>query len=670
MSKSYGSRYLGFIESLFEDISMEYPNDRTDFSRDIKRLRSLLDTRGIRLFTIDLPELGKHLDRCLSGSVYVPSNLPLSRQVSRTVVVPRLFRALYLRIFEENGCLKEKSDIAAIFALRQALYGLKKLKLNCEQWRIRDAVTTLCQTDQQLPSPFLNWNSEDPSFFEPTKSISLSSYSDEGYALQKLGGLKHGSFSRLATDLCQSVFDWLLLDLGQFVPGGGINTSTGNKSRIHSFKHGPGAVSDGNAGDYKYNFPSWSLKLEYQFPQSEFAFANYDHWLHDGGLEEKTNLFSKLVAVPKTLKTPRLIAAEPTCNQWAQQSIWSWFKTRSQDSVVGNFVRFNDQSVNQWLALLGSENGKLATIDLSEASDRVSCRLVERVFRLNPELLTALYSTRTSTVKQSISRHSPSEISLNKFSMMGNACTFPVESFIFLGLSLTACLLHAGKTSRGHGDIAKFVRTLHGKVHVFGDDIIVPTEVTGILDSLLTLFDFKINKDKSHDSGFFRESCGCDAFKGHDVTPAYVTSLADKPGPELIEGLCEVSNNFFLKGWWNTAKYLQSTIEHHVDVVNVDSGLTGLVSYTADFRPSKRIRWNKSYHIWEERSALLTAKQKRSSEPGFGPLLQYFTENPSQDLPWKSGVDGRPRLKLTRGWYPIGERRARFLNLHDNPSLG
>lgn len=648
MSKSYGSKCLGFMQALLEDASIEFPIDRADFSRDYKRLRSLLETRGLRLFTIDLPELGKHLDRCLTEAVYTKSELPLSRCSSPSVVVPRLFRALYLRIFEDNGCLKESPDVAAIAFLRQALYGLKKLKLNCEQWRIRDAVSTFHRTDLELAPPFLEWNSEDPSLFQPSKGLTLRTF---GERPTEQGGLEYGYSRGLALDLSQSVFDWLLLALGPYSPGSG------------SFKHGPGAVSDLSKGDYKYNFPSWSLKLEYCFPQAEYANANYTHWLHHGGLEERSDHFSKLIAVPKNLKTPRLIAAEPTCNQWAQQSIWSWFKAKTSDSVVGQFVHFGDQTFNQRTALEGSATGALSTIDLSEASDRVSCRLVERVFRLNPELLTALYSTRTTRVVQTISRASPTEIPLNKFSTMGNACTFPVESFIFLGFTLTACLLKAGKTSLRHSDIARAVRPLIGKVHVFGDDIVCPTEATGILSDLLAAFSFKVNADKSFTRGKFRESCGCDAFMGHDVTPAYVTGFSDKPGPELIERTCQLSNNFFLKGYWRTASYLQSTVEHLVDVVPIDSGLTGLVSPTADFKPPNRVRWNEAYQRWEERSALLTAKQTRSSEPGFGPLLQYFTENPSQDLPWKSGTDSRPRFKLTRGWYPIGERRLSFLKL-------
>lgn len=103
--------------------------------------------------------------------------------------------------------------------------------------------------------------------------------------------------------------------------------------------------------------------------------------------------------------------------------------TRVAHTWLSDFIRFRDQSQNQEMCLRGSKDGSLATIDLSAASDRVSCLCVGNVFRGNEALLRALRSTRTQKVE--LLKNGPIR-SLNMYSTMGNATTFPVESLIFL----------------------------------------------------------------------------------------------------------------------------------------------------------------------------------------------------------------------------------------------
>jgi hypothetical protein len=60
---------------------------------------------------------------------------------------------------------------------------------------------------------------------------------------------------------------------------------------------------------------------------------------------------------------------------------------------------------------------------------------------------------------------------------------------------------------------------------VFGDDIIVKKEAYAFLVRSLTKLGFKVNDDKSFNTGPFRESCGYDWYNGHFVRGVYVTSL-------------------------------------------------------------------------------------------------------------------------------------------------
>jgi hypothetical protein len=84
---------------------------------------------------------------------------------------------------------------------------------------------------------------------------------------------------------------------------------------------------------------------------------------------------------------------------------------------------------------------------------------------------------------------------------MGSACTFPVESLVFLGAAL-ACVLY----ERQMRVTTRSIRSLAGFVSVFGDDIIIPNESRELFFELLEVLDFKDNLNKSFWTGKFRES--------------------------------------------------------------------------------------------------------------------------------------------------------------------
>jgi len=184
--------------------------------------------------------------------------------------------------------------------------------------------------------------------------------------------------------------------------------------------------------------------------------------------------------------------------------------------------------------------------------------VVGQLFRGNLELLSALRATRTHHV---LIPKEPERADcgiwakeLRKFSTMGSACTFPVETIVFLAVALAATL-----TQRGLRVTYKNIRSLTGSVAVFGDDIIVPADSRELLVVALELLWFKVNAAKTYGSGWFRESCGVDAFRGEDVTPAYwLGSYDGKPGS--YASTVESANNFYQKFMVETSKYLETTI--------------------------------------------------------------------------------------------------------------
>lgn len=138
------------------------------------------------------------------------------------------------------------------------------------------------------------------------------------------------------------------------------------------------------------------------FPFLEYCLPSYRHFEnaeHVKFLEPSEERPTRLIAVPKTATKPRLIAAEPTCMQYMQQAI--------QKSLVGQLtlghttswlVGFADQIPNQEMARVGSEDGSLATLDLSNASDSVANWLIEDLFGNFPIFLEAIQACRSMNI--------------------------------------------------------------------------------------------------------------------------------------------------------------------------------------------------------------------------------------------------------------------------------
>ncbi len=218
---------------------------------------------------------------------------------------------------------------------------------------------------------------------------------------------------------------------------------------------------------------------------------------------------NKVTTVPKNAKTDRTIAIEPTLNMFIQKGVGSVIRRRLRR--VG--VDLNSQLHNQHLAYLGSVDGSLATIDLKSASDTVAKRLVELL--VPAEWLHVMNMTR--------SHHgvlpSGEIVTYQKFSSMGNGFTFELESLIFWALSKAVIQYYNCKDRR---------------VGIYGDDIIVSTDVASQLLDVLSVAGFTPNTKKTFIAGPFRESCGKHYFHGVDVTPFYLRKEITHAQPMFV----------------------------------------------------------------------------------------------------------------------------------------
>jgi len=641
MSKCHVSELEHIYRNIFKDALCVYPTLKMEFEKDLTRLLSAVERRGIGVYLLDLPAVGKHLDRCLASGQYILSGLPLTKRFSGGVVIPKFLRGLYLLVFHDTGLLKEDPDTEAILFLRQILFAAKKVILTLDSSKIEDEVLEFVEVDESLPELDEYWK-EEPTSPNYRKEPNYHGYGKSALYAERISALPPRERGQL-TDFLAAL---------DFVSGAVTAALGSYDPRDWRFKHGPGAISERTGATNKYYWSNWSPSLENEYPIADYGFHSFASWAnrayHDDSIGSQEPS-SRMVAVPKTFSKPRLIAAEPSEHQWCQQNLLAYFAQRSRQTFIGKFVRFNDQTLNQRLCTRGSQDGTLATVDLSAASDRVTCHAVGQMLRSNPKLLNCLRASRTRSVRQTLTPRAPELVVLRKFSTMGSACTFPIESLLFFCIATAATLV-----SRGLRPCMRNVEALVGEVAVFGDDIVVPTDSRELMFVALEVLHFKVNLQKSFWTGKFRESCGVDSYSGVNVTPVY-WHAPNTGGPESLDSTVEVRNNFYQKFFLNTAQYLSSTLPRLTPHVDHRSGVFGLKSRLPVSNTSLRRRYNEHLQRFELLALSSTKTQSRTPTNDDSAFLQFFTEDPPPGIPWTHGYLQRSRSQVRPRWVSENE---------------
>lgn len=311
--------------------------------------------------------------------------------------------------------------------------------------------------------------------------------------------------------------------------------------------HGPGATAECNrmAGSLvKYQTLGSDQLLDYFVSKHVGASVQSFYPSHEalcvrpfpGSAQGNFERVSTLVVVPKSLKTKRTISTEP--------STLIFFQEGAKDEVVnyihrhpflGRHINFELQELNGELALVGSDHGEVATVDLSSASDRVTQTLVKSVFRGTP-FYSALVSLRSHSVKLPSGR----VLRLEKYAPMGSALCFPVQTLIF-----SAIVEYTVRRTRTKwGENCPVWR-------VYGDDIIVEEPCYWDLIHNLKACGFKVNTAKSYSMPYrFRESCGYEGYDGVEVSPMRISrryksveGLFTSGHAPVFEGLVDMANS-------------------------------------------------------------------------------------------------------------------------------
>jgi len=489
-----------------------------------------------------------------------------------------------------SGVLLNEPDIEAIFALRQLTLMFSKIALPKQPERAanpsihhmvvskdreRRAMSDFIQCEQDVRAADARL---DPDYIRDFKRMSAMLFGDV--------------FSKVDRDIY-----W-----GRTVP-----------------KHGPGTVADRLSSNAKWDQRTWTARLGRVYDPSSFLMPNLryvDSVEELNVLEPGSEIPVKVITVPKTLKTPRVIAIEPAVMQYMQQSIKrDLVSAIEEDGFLSRAVGFVDQDPNRVMACAGSHSGELATLDLSEASDRVSNQHVLAMLEDWPHLSEAVQATRSR--KADVPGHGV--IRLAKFASMGSALCFPIEAIVFL----TVVCLGIERESSTLLSREELIKLYHDRVRVFGDDLIVPREhVLSVVDELQT-FGFVVNIGKSYWTGRFRESCGREYYDGQDVSIVKVREVLPtrRQDADGVMSAVALRNQLYWAGLWKGAAwmdtYLVKLLKHFPNVAP-SSPLQGRESVLGyQFQ-----RLHPNYHSPLTKGYYVVAKAPRDHLEGPGALLK------------------------------------------------
>lgn len=555
-----------------------------------------IDEEGISFLTKALPRLGKSLDRALSGTTQLDSVGFSKRRTGSKL--PKFLGELFQCVFSEDGWVLPTPCVTCIATLREILFVFYKLDISYRDSEEEKVICQFLQTEVDI-LPFHETFSRIADSFDSDPSITNHPEMDG-----KLFGIV-----RKARISLQRLFH-------DFDP-----------RAIHP-KHGPGAVSTRERLEGKYVFDRINPRIEQVYPFDAYYTASLGHICDDyrdiqSKLVQESS--ARVLLVPKDSRGPRLISCEPLEFQWVQQGLGQAIVKHVEHSHLTMYnVHFTNQQSNQFGALLGSSTGRYATLDLKEASDRITVGLVRMLF---PEPL-----RRFLLACRSESTELPSGvvIKLNKFAPMGSALCFPI-----LALSIWA-LLHS---SMSDADARE-------SILVYGDDVIVPTDQTVSAIETLESFGLLINRDKSYSHGFFRESCGVDAYKGKNVTPCRIkTKWTSHPSHNTYTSYIDYSNNLRRKGYFNASDVITGWLcDVYHEIPSKDMNLScPCLDVVPESNLPRRRRWNKELQKFQYLVFDTETRPVYKCLPGWLMLLRFFAERDTCDplgldiMPSRSG---------------------------------
>lgn len=507
----------GLFINLLTDVCTHNCVSERERLRDVQTILSRSQKEGTGFFTKTLPKLGKSvIQGLLEGHLPLLAGFKLKADSKH----PKLLGELLDQIFHSDGKLRKEPSISAICDIVQLTQIFYKLEFPFSKRMLYKKVQAYINLDKSLPDDFTH--------------------------LRRPYG---GRLEELVLDLARKLITHLFkgLDPYEVIP-----------------QHGPGATYDYATPAEKSLFTRVFKSTEEHYPHHEYYFMGnwYYSNMHEtrGQLEFQDYPVSRLQFVSKDSRGPRTICIESHELLWIQGGLRKTLtKHIEEHPLTKGKVNFSDQTINRALALESSKSGIFATLDMKDASDRVSVALVKELFG-DTKLLGPLMSLRSQAVllpetvtPWGVELPQMMLNNLKKFAPMGSALCFPIEAIVFWSLAI-ACRHVVG---------AEPLKTALATTYVYGDDLIVDSAgVKPILDTF-HYFGLRLNKGKSCYTGLFRESCGCDAFNGENIAPTRIKKFPFTKSTDgtSITAQVELSNRFYLRGYPRASRYLLKRVE-------------------------------------------------------------------------------------------------------------
>jgi hypothetical protein len=519
--------YLVLTQYLLADIAQSLG---IDLSRDQDTLEQRVRAEGISFLTKSLPRLGKDLDSYLStGRVPTFAGFGLRKDG-----IPKFLGGLIELVYPTVR------SVLALQHLRQLTGLFYKLKLPFDDHQLKTFSRKFVELDSSLPEVI---DRSDPVL-------------------------------DTASDIIASVLS--RFDKENILP-----------------KHGPGSVAEGIPLCCKMENLHFVDTAETEFPFFEWCVpsltAACDNYHNLQTRVQSAHGTAKVLFVPKDSRGPRVISCEPTTLQYLQQGIMAELvSVMEAHPLTRGRVNFRDQSINQRWARYGSIGGQWVTLDMKDASDRVSLALVERLFS-KTHVLPLLLATRSRDTRLP----DGSCLRMKKFAPMGSAVCFPVEALCFFALAVSVLVHHMDYGSDAPSQIRMGCKSLKGPttrtrtvkrdwtsrceaaaqtVKVYGDDIICASQDYEALLQYFPTVGLMFNEGKCCITGGFRESCGLDVFNGIDVTPVRIRTLLSsfKSDSNALASWCAYQRALWERGYINVAEGIGKLIRHEVFVPILD----------------------------------------------------------------------------------------------------
>ncbi len=524
--------------------------------RDVVTLRRRIEHEGFSFLTIILPMLSDSLEQGLEHGLFsCPTNF---RRRGR---LPVFLQGFFKRVFDLDGNLLDDACPISVFYIRQICRFFKKTKDSCSDSRNRAAIQHFVDVEGELRhvTPLIE-----------RKDIFLD----------KVSGI-----------IWSQVFPEI--DYVRLV--------------CH---HGPGYTADKLSSNGRYRIRNWNQRSEFLFPSDLHCYPNYgiaasvglgirvenDEPLGPNYLRLREEMPVRVVFVPKTQTTPRVIAIEPSHVQYMQQSVKDYvYEVLESHRLTKRSIRFSRQDVNQSLAYRGSIDKRTSTLDLKDASDRVHLHLVQRIFK-NSDLLQYLEDARSLHATLPDGRN----LVLFKYASMGSALCFPVEAMVFYTLIQSA--MHQ---LDGIRPSSSSIKKFSSMIDVYGDDIIVPVDYADVVVRYLESYALKVNVNKSFRFSHFRESCGADYYKGIPVNPVYAREYPHDNSqhwePNTVMSWVATADLFYIRGMWVVAQEIRDMVCRVVrrTIPKTRELGSGLAFFSFLF--STHLRYDSNLHTWRQK---------------------------------------------------------------------